>query len=403
MIAPMPWIERAYWALPKPLRVAIANGGYRVTAPFRRIRNLAQSFSPPVWRIAGERDGHPLTLVYKGGSQGAHYFAQRMGGREVAPEPMAPALPRSDDADVEIVEVDRLFAARARRAGALVVPQWVGFEIALDVPGGYEAPIHGNKSLRSDLRRLRRDELRRGTTQDPALFDVFYEEMYRPHLSARHGDAARRSSRWWMRRLMEQGALLQVLRRDEFVGGDIVIRRGREAVAMIMALRLGGEGELSPGLTAALYHFAIEWALEQGCRKIDFGQCRSILNDGLVRYKRKWEMRVRDDRLRVDRVLAVKVRRFGPAVLRFLVDNPMFVLEPGGLAGWVFDDSREPVARDRLRELFHGVLTVGLERFCVASPAGLAPGAAEAVSSELGVSVRAAVLGDRWPPAVPAA
>lgn len=402
MSAPMPWVENVYWALPKPLRIAVAKGVYRATAPFRRIRNFAQSFSPALWRIASERDGYPLTLVYKGGSQGAHYFAQRLGGRELAPEPVAQALPGCGDADIEIVEVDRLFAARARRAGALVVPQWVGFGIALDVPGGYEAPIRGNKSLRSDLRRLRRDELRRGITQDPALFDVFYEEMYRPHLSARHGEAARRSSRWWMRRLMEQGTLLQVLRRDEFVGGDIVIRRGREAVAMIMALRLDREGEFSPGLTAALYHFAIEWALEQGCREIDFGHCRPILSDGLVRYKRKWEMRVRDEPRRVDRVLAVKVRRFGPAVVRFLVENPMFVLEPGGLAGWVFDDSREPVDRERLREILRGVLTVGLERFRVASPAGLAPGAAESVSSELGVSVRAARLGDRWPPAVPA-
>lgn len=403
MSAPMPWIEKCYWSLPRPLRVAIARGGYRVTAPFRRIRNFVQSFRPSAWRIAGERLGEKVVLLYAGGSQSAHYFAQRMGGRECVPEPLGAPLPRCGDADIEIVEVDRLFAGRVRRAGALVVPQWVGFGIALDAPGGYEAPIHGNKSLRSDLRRLRRDELRRGATQDPALFEVFYEEMYRPHLSARHGEAARRSSRWWMRRLMEQGTLLQVLRRGEFVGGDIVIRRGREAVAMIMALRLDREGEFSPGLTAALYHFAIEWAQEQACREIDFGHCRPILNDGLVRYKRKWEMRVHDDPLRVDRVLAVKVRRFTPAVLRFLVENPMFVLEPEGLTGWVFDDSREPVARDRLRELLHGVLTVGLERFCVASPAGLAPDAAEAVSSELGVSVRAAVLDDRWPPAVSAA
>ena len=45
---------------------------------------------------------------------------------------------------------------------------------------------------------------------------------------------------------------------------------------------------IKKGAESALYYFLIDWAMRQGIKIFDFGDCRPFSTDGVFQYKKKW-------------------------------------------------------------------------------------------------------------------
>jgi len=388
--------------LPRPLRLAAARLADSAMPRLSRVLRFVPALRPPAWRLAASHGGEPVSLIFAGREPEAHDFAARLGQTDAFPAPFGRAaldwlrgpLPEAGgDPDLLIFQLDRALAWRARRAGAFVIPEWVTSKLDLPPSGPVESalPLAGNTSLKADLRAVRLAGFRRADTREPAALDAFYHNHYLPGLVASQGGAAIPSKLSWLHRQLDRGELVQAVRNGGVVGGLLLVRSGRTALPLVAGYGLGPDGRPAAGLCPALYLFAMDWAREHGCTLVDFGPSRAFLNDGILRYKRKWGMRA-EPCTWSHRFHAVQVRRLGPAAWRWLEQNPFITQQGRLLTGELFDPSPVPLDTIRLQRLIRGLALPGLDHYRLHSPAGAAPGAAETASQALGVRVLATPL-----------
>lgn len=259
------------------------------------------------------------------------------------------------------------------------VPSWVLGHVSLP----FDAAAAGGDSLRSDLRRIRRNGLRWDLSLDPAHREEFYERMYVPFILRGHGPGACLTPRAEIEAKGAAAELVRIFRGDEWVGG-VLIDHDRDPPALwCIGLKDGDPSLYDCGAIPAGYLFALERIASMGHARASLGMSRPFLRDGVLRYKRKWSSRIVGC---WPSGFFLKVLEATPAARAFLREQP-FVFRLGeALVPAFFADGHDPLPEETLariaREGSHpGLARVLLQRFP-------APGAPEQVAVP-------ASLGDR--------
>jgi hypothetical protein len=193
--------------------------------------------------------------------------------------------------------------------------------------------------------------------------------MYVPFIQRRYGEKAYIRNFYYLRRSFKQGGLLWVIQNNKPIAGLIFKRRGQ--VLQILALgTLNGERTLvKAGALTASYLFIIEHARELGCELIDFGGCRPLLNDGLLRYKRKWGMSINDkDDTYYDYL--VYINNLSREVISLISNAPLIFRDNGGLSAISLMDGEKPAAEAEVERAHHSMWIPGLRQLYLVSTAG---------------------------------
>ena len=211
------------------------------------------------------------------------------------------------EADLVIAEVHRWMAPQLRRRGWLIVPRsvrWQG-DLAMVPP-----PVP-SKSLQANLAKLRKQSfsLVQGTSEED--WREFYATMVEPQALARHGSTAWVASRSFLSKVAARGTLHFIVENGVRVAGICTIPCGDTLWFPLMGVRHGDPGLLQRGASFASIALPLEWARQNGYRRVDLGRTGSFVNDGLQQYKRRWGLVPVPDHLSL--VTAVRV---GSAVAR---------------------------------------------------------------------------------------
>jgi hypothetical protein len=243
-------------------------------------------------------------------------FAGRRGAWELLQNP-------DSDADLVIAEVHRWMAPLLRRQGWLIVPRsvrWQG-DLAM-VP-----PRTPSKSLQANLAKLKKHSFRlvQGTTAQD--WDEFYATMVEPQARARHGSTAWVASTSFRRKVAARGTLHFIIENGMRVAGICTIACGETLWFPLLGVRQGDAGLLQRGASVAAFALPIEWARQNGYRRIDFGRTGSLVNDGVQQHKRKWGLIPVLDPLS----LVTAVRIGSAAAQRAFAREPVLVETESGL------------------------------------------------------------------------
>lgn len=209
---------------------------------------------------------------------------------------------RACDVSLTMVRVDDRSARLLFQRDCLQVPDVV--RTALELPASLDSLWKGRGNLKEDLRRVRRYGIRMATsdgtgvthdglfasTQD-ADFDRFYRTMYLPSIARQYRDLARPANEDWLRSCFRRGRIIWAMQGAETLAGVVVDVIDNVLYFRVTGGRGGDAGKFKEG--DALYLFAVQYAKEQGCSRVEFGSCRASMTDGVLRFKRKWGMRVR--------------------------------------------------------------------------------------------------------------
>ena len=96
---------------------------------------------------------------------------------------------------------------------------------------------------------------------------------------------------------------------------------------------------------SALYVFLLDWAHRSRIDRIDLGGCRPFLNDGVLQFKKKFNIRIVNSSRK--KILYLNPVQLTPSVVSFLVNNPVVRSQNGELVGTVFThDDFESGLRD---------------------------------------------------------
>jgi hypothetical protein len=104
----------------------------------------------------------------------------------------------------------------------------------------------------------------------------------------------------------------------------------------------------STGASDVLDYFTFEYAIREGCRSVDFGPSRPLLNDGVFRYKRKWEAQAQLPRIPSGDIV-LRPLKFTRAVKSVLQNNFWITREQGKLVGYLLVEGQTLSAEELQR------------------------------------------------------
>ena len=259
----------------------------------------------PVHRYEGPHSGAGgrLRAVHTGDPCRGSYLIEALYGDAARREAcgrtiVSPSARKPNDAasdcDLELIEISRLYVGRYIRAGYFVIPEWVEFGRRV-IESEEDRYADARKSLKSDLRAVRRAGLEVRTTRDRGDFELFYREMYLPFTRARFGAGMIEKSRRRLRREFRRGFLLLLLRDHGPVAGGIVAIEGSTVRLTTIGVWQGSAEILRERVSAAIDYHVHDWAAKHKKQYIGVGHTRPLPRDGIYFNKRKWQMEIGPD------------------------------------------------------------------------------------------------------------
>lgn len=352
------------------LRFAVRNFLKRV-APLRKVvqalKTLEARYRDNVWILRGQErtSQEPLTIFFAGHLESKNYIAHLILGENWTESKkmrirrkQVQRRARADNArhDLAIVQMDTIPPALARQPDVFFVPCWVGS--ARDLHAAAELLRHSEK-VKSDIRRIRKNHLGYRVTRDPREFERFYHTMYLPYIKRVYGDHAFLMTYEDMQAAIAQCELFLITQDGQDVAGGILVYEETEcARSWSVGVKDGDIGWVKAGALSALQHFQTQYLLDKGVIRLHCGASRPFLNDGALRFKKKWGAGIVD---RTEKWFAILPLRGGAGVTAFLVNNPFIYERDGKLQSAFFlTADTQPSEADIVR-LFHDLYMPGLD------------------------------------------
>jgi len=359
----------------------------------KRVLFFASQFRLSVYLLQGKEKlgGDSLTTLFLGDEKGIPFFSDLLYSEEPARKSMGEVfiwriksrlnleLPRTD---LIFIKIDGLFSRFLPRKGFIIIPEWVLFMMDLSRPlqKVWNLSKNKNKSLRENLREMKRHNYSYEMTLDPAKFEYFYYQMHLPYVTKRFEELTLLTGFRDMERIFKKGQLLLVKKGNDCVSG-VIIRMDRDTVfAVYLGITEGRIEYLKAGALTALYYFTILFAKDRGYKWVDFGPCRSFLKDGIFNYKKHWGMEIRMY-TRLRDVFGMKICNFHPGVENFLGKNPFIFIDQRKLKGLILVDQNHPPTLEEVQFLIKTYSIPGLDCLVILSDQGFTQQAEEFANS----------------------
>jgi hypothetical protein len=299
-----------------------------------------------------------LRVLFVGDGAPAPYWLRLCFGEvEAVPRPMGTwqagevcrqVERNADQFDLVVVAMHRNAEPELRQKSFTLpnfVRQWIELPTTAEA---LDASIHANRETRKDRNKLLRNGFTYRISREERDVEEFYHTCHRPYILSRHGATAHVDSyREFRRYFLNDGELLMVWQHERMVSGVLMQQRDGVLHALLNGVLHADPELLQEGALAAEYYYSIVEAQRRGCTWQEMGRSRPFLNDGIVRFKKKWGCQVQpadDDPLEFH----LMVGRWSPAVLRFLGEHPLLTRvrtgKQSGLAGCVFLTEDEDVS-----------------------------------------------------------
>lgn len=270
-------------------------------------------------------------------------------------------------ADLTVACVDKLSARRFFGAHYLAVPEWTS--LMLTVPEDPSTLDRSSRSLKEDLRVVRRNSLTPGFTDATSDFEVFYHTMYVPFMVKRHGKQAVVRDIHQLRRRFYRGCLLWVRQSGQPIAGALLQSHGQVLRLLVLGTANGEWAPVKAGAIAALYLFTINHAKEQGCKLVDLGGSRPSLNDGLLQYKRKWGVGLTENRdIYYD--FLVRWNSLNRPIVSFLSNTPLIFRDGKEFSAIKVICQDHPATKSELESIHRSMWIPGLQRLYLISTSG---------------------------------
>jgi hypothetical protein len=124
----------------------------------------------------------------------------------------------------------------------------------------------------------------------------------------------------------------------------------------------GDRKYINDGAMAALYHFSFIYLAEKGFKKVNVSLTRPFLRDGVLRYKRKWSLRISGSYFNG---FALKVFSDSSATRCFLQNNPFIFESNGFLYGAIFANIKELLSSEDIRLIEKEFFIPGLSKLFI--------------------------------------
>lgn len=365
-----------------------------VYSRLRRILSVVARARLPVYLLSGKEkgSGQNLTALIQGKERTVSFYSRLIYsgipsrenlGKSIIWKSLSKSQAMQKRPDVILVEVDKFYAPIFERKKFILIPQWIRFTLDISMSKSAIMKVIKNRSLDNNLRKIKKQEYSYEITRDPVKFDLFYRDMYLPYTEHRFGTASWLFSYRHLKSLLENGQLLLVKKRNEYLAGSLLLERKNCLFSHSMGVRDGNLKYVEDGVQTASYYFTIFWAKKKGYGLIDFGYCRPYLQDGVFIYKKRWGMTLKNHNRSMGLgIFALKINRFNTSVRNFLSNNPFVFIDGDKVKGLALAEQNHPLTSQDLKFLMRIHYIKGLDSLVVSSPHGFTQEARELAKAQ---------------------
>lgn len=273
----------------------------------------------------------------------------------------------SKEADIVIAdgEFKRLYPGLSRQNGIKFIPQWVVQKnSAFNGLDGFTKRDY--RSAYEDIRTSKKHNYGYLFTRSMRMLDFFYENIYLPFVDSRFNQEKINTTFSKMKQDFKKGGLLLLEDKDRYIGGSVIEIKDKTIHPIYTGVLNGDLGLLKKDALVALYYIYFKFAQDRGLKIIDLGLSRGFLDDGVLRYKSKWDTQIEFDKKRSN-VFALKICNLNERTKNFLINNPFISIEKDGLTGNIFLDTSDPINHDEISKRY---LLKGIDKLNIQSLTG---------------------------------
>ena len=199
------------------------------------LKSIARQYRTRLWILEGRErsNGEFLRLVYAGSVPHKNYITALAFDDDVKEKYLGKTWiwhirgninREKNNVSLQIVEMNNASAKVLGKKTDYYVPTW--FDAIIDFSVSQERLVKST-SIKRDLKNIRKHQLEYEVTTDPKKFDLFYHEMYVPHITKAHGNRSLLMSLEKMRQRMNSCELLLVKKGDQYISAMKMNMRGR--------------------------------------------------------------------------------------------------------------------------------------------------------------------------------
>lgn len=239
------------------------------------------------------------------------------------------------------------------------IPRWVRGHAPLPP----SAAVLRNDSIKTTFRLIQRHGYEAVPTRDEKHLQDYYDRMYVPYTRGTFGDGATLQSLQASKDLGSDQELLLLQKKSqpgEYLGGFLIIYEASAPRLWSVGVLNGDRELVRAGVLASLYYLSFQYLSKQGFTRLNLGGSRPFFNDGILRYKRRYQQRITNW---VWEGTELKIARLTPAVKSFLRQNPFIFRSKGQVHGAVFADA--PMTAEKICALHQQCFHEGLGRLVI--------------------------------------
>jgi len=339
----------------------------------RRIReNIVNILMLKVWAIKGEEilSKQQLSIIYIGGEKSKNFLAELAFGNSYKEDYIGETWlwrifktvrTRGHACSLMVAEVPKRSLMLFGRKKCFYIPFWVRGKLntSVDTPS-----LVKNESLKSDLRRIRRNKLHFEVTNEVTQFDNFYHHMYLPYITKSHGDSALIMKYDYVKRFLGECDLLLVKKENEYIAGMLIAYTYTKNRARLWCLGVkdGNSDYVKDGAIGAILYFSLLHLKEKGYKKVGVGGSRAFLKDGVLRYKKKWGQKI----VGTHKIgFLIKPLSKTAAVKGFFLNNPFIYVHNNQLNGAIFAEAGQSFSKENIQKFYKDYYLDGMSKLFI--------------------------------------
>jgi hypothetical protein len=183
--------------------------------------------------------------------------------------------------------------------------------------------------------------------------------MYVPYISAVHGQGAFIRPYEEMKSEFDDCELLLVRKETRSIAGILITYEKPTPRLWSLGVRDADRRHVTEGAVTALFYFSFMHLERNGYRVASVGLTRPFLDDGVLRYKKKWGVRIVGTSADC---FVLKVLSHTPGACGFVGSHPFIFRNGDALSGAIFVDSASASSPEELRRIHQRYSTPGLAK-----------------------------------------
>jgi len=345
----------------------------KLTAAVKNIlRKAVRKIRFNLWLLEGEEctSKKPISILFLGGGPEKIYLAELAFSGDYSETLIGKKwiwnlhrLTKQKLADIVVVtNIDRQLYRYLSDGKDFYIPNWAQGEIVFREA---LARMKTSGHLKSDLRRIRKNDFKYEVVRSSSKFDEFYHTMFIPYITKTYGRTAQLMSYEQMKEHEGQSELMLVTKDGEPLAGQILVYEHDRVRCWCLGVKDGNRDYVKMGAQAALYLFNIQYLSDRGYKAMHVGTSRAFLRDGVLQFKNKWGMSMRSPSRKG---FLLKPLRKSEGAMSFLENNPFIYYVGEKYVGVVFSDDSS--STDSYRDICAPYLSSGLLKLKVYSNKG---------------------------------